>query len=206
MKYIDLKKSLGDYIVFPLREIRKIEPSFHRRRLSEWQQKGYIRKVVKGYYVFSDLNIDEYSLFEIANCIYSPSYISLQAALSYYELIPESVYCVTSVAAQKTYFFGTKIGDFAYKHIKSDFFFGYKPVKYGQKRAFKIAVPEKAILDFLYFNPSLKSQWDFESLRMNKEVFLELVDIKKLKSYLERFRKKALAKRVEYLLKFIRNA
>ena len=61
-----------------LRDIRSVDKSSHRRRLSDWQEKGYIRKVINGYYVFTDLDIKEDELFEIANRIYSPSYVSLQ--------------------------------------------------------------------------------------------------------------------------------
>ncbi|GAI56933.1 unnamed protein product, partial [marine sediment metagenome] len=96
MKYLELKSELRDFTIFSLNEIRNIEPGFHRRRLNEWQDKGYIKKVVRGYYIFSDLKLSEEILFKIANRIYLPSYISLESALSYYHLIPESVYGITS--------------------------------------------------------------------------------------------------------------
>ena len=82
MTYIEFQKLLNPFTVFSLADIRQAGFTFHRRRLSEWQEKGYIRKVIKGYYVFVDRAIDEKVLFEIANRIYAPSYVSFEMALA----------------------------------------------------------------------------------------------------------------------------
>jgi len=66
MKYLDFKEALKDFTVFSFDEIKKIDSRFHRRRLNDWQEKGYIKKIIKGYYIFSDLKINEHILFEIA--------------------------------------------------------------------------------------------------------------------------------------------
>ena len=42
MKFIELKKELGNFLVFNLNDIRKIEAEFDLRRLNEWKDKGYI--------------------------------------------------------------------------------------------------------------------------------------------------------------------
>ncbi|MDI6736880.1 MAG: hypothetical protein QME42_11945, partial [bacterium] len=76
MRFIELKESLRGFTIFSLLDIKMIDSNFHRRRLNEWQDKGYIKKIIKGYYIFSDLELSEHLLFEIANRIYSPSYIS----------------------------------------------------------------------------------------------------------------------------------
>src|SRR4030043_614617 len=112
MNYLNLRGSLKNFSVFSLRDILRGEPGFHRRRLNEWQAKGYIRKVIKGFYIFSDLPLDELVLFEIANRVYKPSYVSLESALAYYQLIPESVFGVTSVSTRRTYRFAPGFADF----------------------------------------------------------------------------------------------
>jgi len=101
MQFLELKKNLKDFMIFSKRDIEKMDQSFHNQRLSEWQKKGYIKMIRRGYYIFSDLEINESILFLIANKIYSPSYVSLEMAFSYYNLIPESVYSVTSVTTEK---------------------------------------------------------------------------------------------------------
>ena len=114
-------------------DIRKIEPAFHRPRLNEWQSKGYIKKLRRGYYMFSDAALDEKALFLIANRLYAPSYISFEMAFAHYGLIPESVYGITSATAQKTNNFKTPIGEFIYRHLKPSLMFGYRLIDRGGK-------------------------------------------------------------------------
>lgn len=46
-------------MVLSANDILKIDSDFHKQRLSEWQKKDYIKKITKGYYIFSDLEINE---------------------------------------------------------------------------------------------------------------------------------------------------
>lgn len=80
-----------------------------------------------------------------------PSYISLQSALYYHGMIsqiPAVIYAV-SLARPRTY--NTPMGAFSIHHIAPKFFLGYEMDPSGGA---KIAVPEKALVDFLYLSPS----------------------------------------------------
>lgn len=204
MKYLELREALRGFKIFSLSDIRKIDKDFHRRRLNEWQDKGYIRKVIDKYYVFSDIDLNENVLFEISNRIYHPSYISLEMALSYYNLIPETVYSITSISTRRTYSFDTPVGNFIYRTVKTDYFFGYRFIDYNNHR-FKIGRPEKVILDYFYLNSGIDSYDDFNSLRINRDMFFEVVNESVLSGFLERFDKKALRKRVELFMEFLKN-
>ena len=205
MQYIKLKEELKKYTVFSLKDIKKIDPKFARARLNEWQKKEYIKKIIKNFYVFTDIMFNEQTLFEIANRIYCQSYISLETALSYYNLIPESVYNTTSVSTKRTYTFDTEIGQFIYRKMKPSIFFGYKLLEYGDKKI-KIASIEKTILDFLYLNSAINSVAAMESIRFNKEEFLSNTDKNKFDDYLLLFNNKQLSKRVKVFWEFIYNA
>lgn len=202
MNYIQLRKFLADFTVFSINDLHQLDPKFHRRRLNEWQNKGYIKKIIKGFYIFSDLELNENTLFEIANRIYKPSYISFEMALAYYRLIPESTYSVTSASTRRTYKFRTSIAEFSYRTIKTSFFFGYVINRYNGK-CFKIATPEKAILDYFYLNSHINKVDDFVSLRIDPEVFFQKVKLGKLKNYLKRFSKNTLLTRVNNFLNFM---
>jgi len=202
MQYLEIRENLKDFIAFSIGDILKVDPAFHNQRLSEWQKKGYIKKVIKGYYIFSDLEVNELTLFVIANRIFDPSYVSLEMALSYHNLIPESVFAVTSVTSRKTFSFNSPLARFTYRKIKPELMFGYKLVNYKNQN-FKIAEIEKAILDYFYFNPHLEKEGDFEELRINEETFRGEVDIGKLKNYLAGFKSVALEKRVNRFIKYI---
>jgi predicted transcriptional regulator of viral defense system len=202
MQYVLLREYFKEYTIFSLNDIRQLEPTFHRRRLNDWQDKGYIRKIIKEFYIFADKNIDEYILFEIANRIYKPSYVSLETALSYYQFIPESVYGITSVSTKRTYRFHTDFGNFLYRTLRPDLFFGYELVQSGHKYI-KIAEPEKAVLDYIYLNPHLRKSADFDSLRINDEIFFQQIDLEKIEEYSQKYRQKTFYNRTKNFIRFL---
>lgn len=205
MNYIKLETQFRNFTVFSFDDIKKIDPNFQRRRLTEWQDKGYITKVIKGFYVFAGLKLNENAIFEIANRIYAPSYISFEMALSYYGLIPESVYGITSASTKRTRMFKAKMGEFTYRTLKPSLFFGYDIVSYGDKH-FKIASPEKAVLDYFYINPKKAGRDDYASLRFNKEQFFKVISERKLKVFLKGFGQRTLARNIKSFLEYMKNA
>ena len=52
--YQQFKNKFNKYSVLPIEEIYKIFPAFDKRRLVEWQKKGYIENIKRGFYRFSD--------------------------------------------------------------------------------------------------------------------------------------------------------
>ena len=202
MNFVCFKKSLRDFPVFSIADIRVAHDDFDRRRLSEWQKKGYIKKIVKGYYLFSEVYVDESMLSAIANKIYKPSYISFETAMSHYRLIPESIYMITSASTRRTYLFETPVARFSYRTIKPALFFGYSILPGGIKMAFM----EKAILDYFYINPSARTVNDFVSLRVNREEMLDQLNKERLTEYLKRFNQKRLSNRMEHFLEWLKRA
>lgn len=55
MNYLRVKAEFGQYPLFSVSDLRGIEPRFDRRRLTEWQEKGYIKKLARGSYIFSEI-------------------------------------------------------------------------------------------------------------------------------------------------------
>jgi predicted transcriptional regulator of viral defense system len=202
MDFISFKNSLRIFPVFSIADIRAAHGDFDRRRLSEWQKKGYIQKIIKGYYLFSDVDIDENTLLIIANKIYRPSYISFETAMSYYRLIPESVYMITSASTRRTIQFETPMARFSYRTVKPALFFGYSLLPGGIKMAFL----EKALLDHFYINPAVRTVDDFASLRINREEVLDGLDMERLTGYLQRFRHKRLSKTIKHFLGWLEYA
>ncbi|EKD50210.1 MAG: hypothetical protein ACD_62C00609G0006 [uncultured bacterium] len=86
----------------------------------------------------------------IANQLYKPSYLSLESALSYYGLIPESVYSVTSVTTKTTRGFEAGNHLYSYRTIKASAFGGYRSVMIADEQIM-MAEREKALADYLYF-------------------------------------------------------
>jgi predicted transcriptional regulator of viral defense system len=167
----------------------------------EWQQKGYLLKVKRGYYCFNERNQGEQFLYFTANKIYSPSYISFESALAYYNLIPEGVFTLTSATTKNTANYASTIGDFSYRHIKSDLFFGYKLLN-EKNFTIKIAEPEKVILDYFYIN-KINSTEEIEALRFNEIVGNEIIRFDKLQAYQNVFNSKILDNRIRMFTQII---
>lgn len=114
--------------------------------LHRYKKRGFILQLKRGFYVFPDaLPPDVY----VANKLYSPSYISLEFALSYYGVIPETVYEITSVTMKATRRFETLGKIFSYRKIKKTAYTGYSAERQGGV-SFYIADAEKAFVDANY--------------------------------------------------------
>lgn len=198
-----LKQQLAQFPVFTTRDIKKIIPNFDRRRLFEWQNKGYIQKIRRGYYRFTDQSLTEKTLFVIANQVYSPSYISLESALSYYGFIPEGVHTITSISSRKTFSFESPVANFSYRSLKAELMFGYEMSGEGKKKI-ALATPEKSVLDYLYLHHELESIDGVVSLRINPAVFLDEIDQDRWQQYLGGFGSEALKKRANNLLTYLK--
>ena len=203
MNYLAFEKSLRAFPVFSIKDINKKYPDFDNRRLVEWQQKSYIQKIRREYYCFQERKKDEQFLLFAANKIYSPSYVSMESALAYYNLIPEGVFLTTSISTRNTASYNTPVGNFSYNHVKPLLFFGYR-LLLNDGVAIKIAEPEKVIIDYLYLK-KLNSEDEFDALRLNEIQIKEIVDFDKLNKYQKIFNSKILDKRI-LLLKEIINA
>ncbi len=205
MRYIEFREALKKFLVFNLKEIYKIESNFDARRLYEWQEKGYIIKIINGYYIFNNDELSENMLYEIANRIYRHSYVSLESALNYYGLIPEQTYMILSVSTRKTTKFNTQIGNFSYRKISKQCFFGYGIERIGEI-CWKIASPEKALVDYLYFNSDIKTKKDIMGIRINPDIFNDLININTLNIFINVIKNKRVGKCINYLVEEMSNA
>ncbi len=151
-------------------------------KITSLLRNGSIVRVKKGLYVFGEaLRKRPFSRELLANLIYGPSFVSLDYALAYHNLIPERVEILTSVTTKRPRWFETPVGSFVYRHAPRRYYhLGMDRVEQGDI-AFLIAVPEKALADKIRDdrgNP-LRSQSDaaeyiFEDLRIERSDFLQM--------------------------------
>jgi predicted transcriptional regulator of viral defense system len=186
-----------EFLVISLQDIYKSLPDFDSKNLINWQKKGYLVKLRNGYYLLTETKVDEFSLYQIANKLYEPSYVSMESALNYYGINPEGVYQIQSVSTRKTETFTTRVGVFNYQTIKNGLYFGYHLVTKNE-RTFRLASREKAILDFLYLRSDINDFMSFEALRWNREE-LQQINQDTLKDYLGLYNSRTLNKKIEFL-------
>jgi len=202
MKYIEFYKKFSKYPIISLADIKNSDPDFDHRRLYEWQQKEYIKKITNNFYIFADKKVNDFEMNFISNKLYEPSYLSMEYALNFYSLIPEFVFGRTSVTTKKTKIINTGIANFSYQSIKKELFFGYKLIN-KNKLIYKIAELEKAILDFFYLRKDINNENDIYELRINKDIFKEEVSQEKLDKYLQVFNSTTLSKKIKLLNKHV---
>jgi predicted transcriptional regulator of viral defense system len=203
MKFREFESKIRALPAFNLNDMRKLDPGFHRQQLYYWHNQGYIKPLAGGYYILADRAMDEMILFMVANKIYEPSYVSLESALAYYEIIPETVLGVTSVSSRKTKQYESAWGVFNYRSIKPQYLIGYQVIENSPGIKFKIAYLEKALLDYLYLNSKIQFIADFEGLRWNRNQLHDLLDHSMFTRYVNLFDKRALENRVNQFMDYL---
>lgn len=130
-------------------------PQALKNQFSQWQKRGWLIRLRRGFYLLSDQDraVTPSALY-LANQLYPPSYLSLEYALGHYGLIPEAVAQITSVTTRKTKIFRNRWGDFRYRHLAQNLFWGFEAIKDENGYTVLMAGPEKALLDFFYFHKS----------------------------------------------------
>ena len=186
LNLVQIERGLRDKgfkIFTPFEFTRIFETSFvsAQKFLERYTKKGVFARVKKGLYIS---NLDPPNEMVLANRIYFPSYISFESALSYYGLIPETVYSITSATTKPTREFFLGEMAFSYSKIKKEAFTGYTPEQFEGETVL-IATPEKAFCDYFYFvNLGKKS--------LNERLKLDKLDFAKVRSYAQLFKRKGL--------------
>lgn len=204
MNFQAFQKAFLGYPIFSQHDIQMRFPGFDSKNLVNWQAKNYLQKIRNSWYAFPSQRQDAQALFFVSNQIYQPSYVSLETALSFYGFIPEGVFRTTAVSTLKTQKFETPMGLFTYQNIKPALYFGYQLKPFGN-HFYKMASPEKALLDYFYLHPELLSENDFEGLRLNSIEIKRSVDFQVFNDLLQLFESKALTKRVKNFIHFFEN-
>lgn len=205
MNYLEFREQWHVVGCFNIYQIRAWRPDFDRINLFHWVKKGYLSKLRQDWYAFSDLKGNPETARYVAQRIYTPSYISLHTALSFYGIIPEAVTVVTSVTSNRPTTYSNEFGEFSYQTVKPALFFGYKSMPLSPNGRYLLAFPEKAILDLLYLYPQYNTEEALLDLRFDEYWMQEELDCDKLLAFSAQSGVKALQSRVKLLLKTYRN-
>ena len=118
-------------------------------KISYMVKKGELMRLKKGVYAFGeDYQVNSVDIISVANVLYAPSYVSYDYALSYYGLIPERVYEITSATLRGKKSFETDLGRFSYRPVPVQAYAIGVDWLYDSTNGGKlIATPEKALCD-----------------------------------------------------------
>lgn len=133
---------------------------------NRYVKNGSLYRIKKGFYITAKTyeNFNERELFQIANAIQVPSYISLASALAYYNIStqqPRGI--IESVTTKKTNSINVKELNFNFILIKKNLYTGFI-----QKDDIFISLPEKALADAVYLSSLGRYNCDFDALDFKK--------------------------------------
>ena len=182
-----IEKNISMFSPLEFRRIFNVTKSAANFFINYHLKKGFFIKIRNGLYMLADYPANHYL---IANRLYEPSYISFDAALSFYGIIPETIYAVTSATTKATREFEADNIRFVYHKLKKEAYAGYKAIKHLDNTIL-MAEPEKALADYLYFVALKKRGLHYERLDLKK--------IKKtnLLSYIKLFKRPKMVELVE---------
>ena len=153
-----------------------------RNKIANLEIEGKLIRLKRGLYVVSpDESGKLLSTELIANHIYGPSYISMESALRYYGLIPESVHIIRSMTTKRSRVFENAVSKFEYINCSGE----YYPIginqKIGEDYSFLIASPEKALCDLISYTPAVRPRFISalriyleEDIRLDMEAFYSM--------------------------------
>jgi len=204
MEFEQLLEIVGDEPIFEtsLFLAGDMDPANTRRQLSRWTKAGRLYQLRRGIYTLAPpFQKAQPHPFLIANRMVRASYVSLQAALAYYGLIPEYVPVVTSVTTARPGRWETPLGVYEFRHVKTDLLAGYRLTDLnGGQKAF-VATPEKALLDLVYLQPGGDSPAYLQELRLQN---LDRLDAEELRGQAERTGSPKLRRAAEFVVELSR--
>lgn len=194
---MNLRRKIKDYSNVPLTHNVVIEAlsSYSRPndKISEMIKGSELIALRRGLYLPGpELDLPLPNNFLIANHLRGPSYVSLESALSYWGLIPERVYEISSVTTKTSKTYETAIGRFSYQHLITPYYsFGIKSVRLTDMQTALVASPEKALCDKIILTSgvllrSIPQALDFllEDMRLDEDL-LRGFDIATIHSWIE---------------------
>lgn len=130
-------------------------PAHINVQLARLAAREQIIPLKRGLFVFPGAQIDDFS---VANLLYPQSYVSLESALNAYGIIPDIPSQVTSISPITSKTITTPHGTFLYSKIAAELYFGFTqvassvelPHSHISTNSYRIAEPEKALLDYIY--------------------------------------------------------
>ncbi len=177
MKFEELLTIVEDEPVFETSLLLSgdVDPVDIRKQLSRWAGGGRLYRLRRGLYALAPpYGKVRAHPFVIANRMVRPSYVSLQSAMGFHGLIPESVPVTTSITTGRPGEFSTPLGIFVFRHIQKSLFQGFREIGVGARQTAYVATPEKALLDLLYLEKGSDSAAYITELRLEFDEGLDL--------------------------------
>jgi predicted transcriptional regulator of viral defense system len=147
-------------------KVLSINKESARVTANRYVKNGSLIRIKRDFYITGGNyeKLDEKELFQIANAIQVPSYISLTSALTYYNISTQQLRgIIESITIKKTNSIKVKEISFNFILINKNLYTGFK-----LENDIFIASPEKALADIVYLSSLGRYNCDFDAVDFNK--------------------------------------
>jgi len=155
---------------------------YPRNKIASLEKEGVLIRLKRGVFVVSpEISGTLLSKELIANHLYGPSYVSMESALRFHGLIPESVHVIRSMTIKRSRNFDNSLASFKYVSCDESYYsIGINQVE-KKDYTFLIASKEKALCDLIAYTPmirprfikSMKAYLE-EDLRLDMDAFYQM--------------------------------
>lgn len=164
--FIEVLRS-KDLVLFTYQDLHQLFPSITKSGLSAAIKRliksKTITRIEKARFQFL-LPIQPVHEYQLANFIYQPSYVSLETALSFYGIIDQFTYQITSITTNKATVKQYLKKEYSYAHLEPKYF-----TDYSLQDGYLIATANKALFDFFYLSyRGFRSRQNLGLINLNK--------------------------------------
>jgi len=182
-EWMDLFKKNTSKKIFSLNDLKVLSgdnTSTVSVQLSRLSRMGMVKNPVKGWYL-NPFNTP--SMEELSMVLRTPSYLSLEYALSRHGILSQDVHTYTLVTTKLPHTYRSDESIFEYHQIKRSLFWGY-----STEGNVNIADPEKALLDLIYIRYSKNKEGNEEQMMsMIDDMYVEDLEKSRMRAYSTRF-------------------
>jgi len=150
MKYLELRQEIATPL-FTFADAVKSFPadsvSDIKIQLARFVKKGYLRRLRRGLYDFSNSHFDEYS---VTRYLRAYSYISFESALFLHNLMPDVPQAITSAVVGVSKIYRLNATAYIFIAVPKRLFYGFELQGSTKAGYYYLAKKEKAVLDYLY--------------------------------------------------------
>jgi len=182
-EWMDLFKKNTSKKIFSLNDLKVLSgdnTSTVSVQLSRLSRMGMVKNPVKGWYL-NPFNTP--SMEELSMVLRTPSYLSLEYALSRHGILSQDVHTYTLVTTKLPHTYRSDESIFEYHQIKRSLFWGY-----STEGNVNISDPEKALLDLIYIRYSKNKEGNEEQMMsMIDDMYVEDLEKSRMRAYSTRF-------------------
>jgi len=146
-----------------LKKLWDLDEDWSSKVIQRFTDSGILTRLARGIYSFGD----EIDPFELANTVVTPSYVSFNSALRYWDIAFQAEKTISSAAS---YSAEKEIAGYTLKYhkIKDELLYNLEGVK--QDHGVSVAEPERAVLDCFYLGilPNLDREEKINKTRLKE--------------------------------------